>query len=114
MKREVLFFLLSCGEGPDTIHHFPRWSQVIQSLKFGAFHQRRDEFQREMDDRTKDPSIWLMLIGSYQSKQNKNKTRRAMFLPSHTHVNQESEDTNIELNLLRFWLFLSLQYVGGV
>ena len=37
-----------------------------------------------------------------------------MFLPSHTHVNQESEDTNIELNLLRFWLFLSLQYVGGV
>ena len=87
---------------------------VLFHFQLEAFHQRRDEFQREMDDRTKDPSIWLMLIGSYQSKQNKNKTRRAMFLPSHTHVNQESEDTNIELFLFRFLLFLSLQYVGGV
>ena len=36
-----------------------------------------------------------------------------MFLPSHTHVNQESEDTNIELFLFRFLLFSPYNMLEG-
>ena len=103
LKREVSLFLLRPRErGWRRVGHHSSLPQVVSShSKFEiskAFHQRPDEFQREMDKRPKDTTVdpVVEIIGPNQSKseEKENKARNVPLQSLHApNVNQESQRT---------------------